>query len=214
MNNRDYKQFAEGEYYHLYNRGNGKMDIFRDVEDYDFLLARLAEYIQPTMVPIAKSRRRSFSKDAFSLVAYCLMPNHFHFLVRQNTDESLATLMLNLWTGYSKYFNKKYHRVGSIFQDQYKAVHVDNDSYLKWLSVYIHLNPVTAQLVARPEQYQHSSYGEYLGDNNGAHCMRLCEPAIVLDQFQSASAYSQFLSESVNAIKERKGLSQLLIDTI
>lgn len=214
MNNRDYKQFAAGEHYHLYNRGNGKMDIFRDADDYRFLLSRLEEYLLPPdrpMVPIGRvrdQRRKSFPPGSFTLVAYCLMPNHFHFLIRQNSEASLGTLMLNLWSGYSKYFNKRYSRVGSLFQDQFKAIHVHEDTYLKWLSAYIHQNPTVARLVQRPEDYPFSSYRKYLGDSDA-----LCDADIVLSQFRDAGDYRSFVSESRQAIQERKDVQRLLIDT-
>ncbi len=183
------------------------MDIFRTRADYLFLISRLKEYLQPgTMGTIASSRRKTFPTGSFSLLSYCLMPNHYHFLIRQNQDISLATLMLNLWTGYSKYFNKKYGHVGSIFQDQFKAVHVDNDSYLKWLSAYIHQNPTVAGMVQKPSEYPHSSYNEYLSTQN------LCETQIILEQFIDQLEYETFVSESLNTIKENKEINSLLID--
>jgi putative transposase len=223
MNNRDYKEFSVGECYHLYNRGNGKMDIFRDEADYRFLTSRLREYLHqpvteasaPTMVPIvgggqAKPRRKSFPQGSFSLMCYCLMPNHFHFLIRQNADASLGTLMLNLWTGYSKYFNKKYQRVGSLFQDQFKAVRVDNDTYLKWLSAYIHQNPTVAGLVQGPEGYRFSSYNEYVGGQERG--VTLCDTGIVLEQFESIDTYRAFVNEGLEDMEARKGIKHLLID--
>jgi REP element-mobilizing transposase RayT len=219
MNNRDYKQFAAGEYYHLYNRGNGKMDIFKDPEDYAFLRKRLTEYLQPgphTMGTIAVGRkdpvqrRKAFPVGAFSLIAFCLMPNHFHLLMRQNADVPLSTLMLNLWTGYSKYFNKKYDRVGTLFQDQFKAVRIDDDVYLTWLSAYIHQNPTVARLTERPEDYPHSSYREYMGLVQNA----LCDPGIVLDQFTDLAAYEEFVRDGLEDMRTRKEMRAFSIDDI
>lgn len=218
MNNRDYKQFAPGEIYHVYNRGNGKMDIFRDPQDYRFVHSRVHEYLRPSsshagdaMVPIAlrKERRKSFPQGAFSLVAYCYMPNHFHFLIRQNGETSITALMLNLWTGYSKYFNKKYDRVGSLFQDQFKAIHVDEDRYLKYLSAYIHQNPTVARMVAKPEDYEYSSCRDYLSGEKG-----ICEPEIVLEQFENSGAYRDFLNDSFTEIRDRKDLQAYLADFV
>lgn len=217
MKTRDYKQFAPGEYYHLYNRGNGKMDIFREPADYHFLLSRLEEYLYPNRksrrAPSAGSaeryQRKTFTDGAFSVVCYCLMPNHFHFLMRQNGDEPLSALMLNLWSGYSKYFNKKYNRVGSLFQDQFKAVAVDSDEYLKWLSAYIHQNPRVARLVRDAGEYPYSSYQEYLGRAGG----ELCDKEVVLGGFRNAGEYEKFVSDSLEPIYNRKELdSRLFID--
>lgn len=209
MNHRDYKEFAAGECYHLFNRGTGKMDIFRDSEDYRFLLQRLGEYLNKnTMVPIV--RRKTFDRDSFSLLSYCLMPNHFHFLMRQNNEESLSALMLNLWSGYSKYFNRKYERVGALFQDQFKAVHIGDDAYLRWLSAYIHLNPVTARITRDARDYQYSSYNEYLDPREGS----LSDPQIVLEQFPNVSAYRRFVQDSAAIIRERHDFRSLLIDYV
>ena len=105
------------------------------------------------------------------------MPNHFHILIRQNTDLSLTKIISKICTSYSKYFNKKYDRVGALFQDQFKSEHVAKNEYLLWLSAYIHLNPI--KLIDKDWKekgirnrkkaldylayYQYSSYLDYIG---------------------------------------------------
>ena len=214
MQNRDYKIFAQDEYYHIYNRGTGKMDLFKDEEDYTFFLSRLREYIFPEerrRAPSARSLRyvrKEFSPGAFTLVCYCLMPNHYHFVLRQNGEESISTLMLNFGSGYSKYFNRKYDRVGSVFQDQFKAVRIDSNEYLLWLSAYVHQNPTVGKLVKSPEQYRFSSYIDYIGKRGGT----LCDKQVILDQFKDPHKYVSFVADSLEAIKARKDLESLLID--
>ena len=213
MKNRDYKAFAPGEYYHIFNRGNGKMNIFEDTADYYFFLSRLEEYLFPTRrrassATLARYERKSFPEGAFSLVCYALMPNHFHFLLRQNDETSLSEFMRSVSTGYSKYFNKKYTRVGSLFQDQFKAVPVRSNDQLLWLSAYIHQNPKVARLVESLDDYEYSSYKEYM-----AHLSNpLCEKGIMLEQFSNIKAYREFVEESFDAIKQRKDLEPLLLD--
>ena len=117
--------------------------------------------------------------------------------------------MLRVCTSYSKYFNKKYKNVGHIFQDQFKQVWVDDNSYLVWLSSYIHQNPKLAGLVKTPTDYKWSSYSDFVGPNR-----RLinCDMAIIREQFNDPRDYQNFVESSFNIIKEKKDLEHLLID--
>lgn len=217
---RDYKQFAAGEYYHIFNRGNGKMDIFREPDDYTFFLFRLKEYLYPewkrrrapsatAIMETERYERSEFPSESFSLTAYCLMPNHFHLLIGQNTDTSISSLMLRLSGSYVKFFNKKYERIGSLFQDQFKAVHVESNPQLLHLSAYIHLNPVTAALTKSINAYPYSSYPEYIGARDGT----LCRKEIILDQFKDPRDYVTFVADSVETVKRNKDLKDLLLDS-
>jgi putative transposase len=158
MNHRDYKQFALEGIYHVYNRGTGKMKIFRDEEDYLFFIHRLNQNLGLT--PIATKNRaytlKPLPKGAFSVFSYCFMPNHFHILLQQNTDLSIAVLIGKVCTSYSKYFNKKYGRVGTLFQDQFKAVRVSSNRQLQTVAAYIYENPVRAKIVQNPADYPYS----------------------------------------------------------
>ena len=202
MARRDYKEFAVNEIHHAFNRGNDKMDIFRDDEDYHFFLYRLEEALYPS----GESRgvkgrhmRRALPANSFSLIAFCLMPNHFHLLILQKTDLSISALMLKVLTGYSKYFNKKYNRVGSLFQDQYKTTYVQDNTQLLHTSAYIHNNPLTDGLTISPETYPYSSFCEYLGGE-----ARISQPTTVLEQFPNAEAYRDFVAESFEVTKRNK----------
>lgn len=206
MKTRDYKSFSQGECYHLYNRGTGKIRIFETPEDYDFFLARLGEYLRPDerrRAPSASSagryERKAFAPGAFSVVCFCLMPNHYHLVVRQNTDVSISDLMLRLITGYSKYFNKKHERVGSLFQDQFKAVRVESNEQLLWLSAYVHHNAKLAGLVQESEEYLHSSYAQYVRAEPG-----LCDTGLVVEQFSDCTRYREFVEEAFESLKENK----------
>lgn len=106
--------------------------------------------------------------------------------------------MLGLTTGYSKYFNKKYERVGSLFQDQFKAVHVGSNEQLLWLSAYIHQNPKVAGLSRRLEDYEYSSYREYIDSNQ----RQLCDTNIVLGQLQKEMNYQQYIIDNADKFAE------------
>lgn len=144
--------FSAEEYYHIYNRGTDKRTIFLENHDYQRFSALLYACNGIAPVDIAKHFRqgRSFA-DLFEIdrgetlvdiVAYCLMPNHFHLLVREKEEGGIAKFMGKLSTGYSMYFNKKNDRSGALFEGRFKAKHIDMDEYLKYLFAYIHLNPV------------------------------------------------------------------------
>lgn len=141
--------FAPGEYYHIYNRGNSKQKIFLDRKDYDrFLklvfLCNSQEDIN--FRDLLKSNDDVFSFDRGDALvdvgAFCLMPNHFHLLIKEKSDGNISLFMQKLATAYVMYFNKKYNRTGSLFEGKFKSEHIDSDQYLKYIFSYIYLNPV------------------------------------------------------------------------
>jgi len=141
--------FAEGEYYHIYNRGNSKQKIFLDRKDFNHFLE---------LVFVCNSERNINFRDLFQnsdtvfdfdrgetlvdIGAYCLMPNHFHILIKERKSGNISLFMQKLATAYAMYFNKRYNRSGSLFEGKFKSQHVNSDRYLKYIFSYIHLNPV------------------------------------------------------------------------
>jgi len=137
------QNFAEGEYYHLYNRGIEKRTIFLDKHDYDhfMLLLYLCNSSRSiTLRDIGKTFDRG--ETITDIGAYCLMPNHFHILIREKIEGGTSLYMKKLLTGYAMYFNKKYKRTGHLFENTFKSSYAGSDNYLKYLYAYIHLNPV------------------------------------------------------------------------
>lgn len=187
MRNRDYKFFRADCYYHIYNRGNNKEPIFLDDQDYISFLKRCKMVLGlmpiPDMGKRGALRIRPLSPNDFAILAYCLMPNHFHLLIKQNTEVSIGMLINKVCTSYASYFNKKYSHIGNVFQDTFKAKIVENDSYLKYLSAYIHNNP------PNPQNYVYSSYPEYRGVRNG----NLCRTEKILGLFDSRKEYINFV---------------------
>ena len=139
MNKPIQKISYKGGYFHIYNRGNRKQNIFIEKEDYLNYLKKIREY-----------------KDKYniSIVCYCLMPNHFHLLLRQDSDAPLYRFMHAMHTSYSIYFNKKYNKVGRMFQSRFKQKEIDKDEYLSRITSYIHFNPVKDDLVKELNDYQ------------------------------------------------------------
>jgi putative transposase len=169
------KTYVENGYYHLYNRGVEKRVIFQDEQDQGVFLGYLKEYLSPKDekslrkaigdpdIPskqkdgLIKSLRMNNFFDEMKLLAYCLMPNHFHLLVKQRASFLIDRFMQSLTTRYTMYFNRKYKRVGGLFQGVYKAVLVDSNEQLLHLSRYIHKQALDLN------QRQPSSYEDYLG---------------------------------------------------
>ncbi|MFA5827150.1 MAG: transposase [Candidatus Paceibacterota bacterium] len=168
--------FAIDEYYHLYNRGTEKRKIFLDKEDYMHFLFLM--YICNTKRSIELRKIGEFFDREETIVdigAYCLMPNHFHILVREKIENGISKYMHKLLTSYSMYFNKKYERIGKLYEGVFKSNYVDNDNYLKYLYSYIHLNPAKLvdknwkengvrnvnDLLKYVFEYQYSSLKEY-----------------------------------------------------
>ncbi len=161
MNSRDYKEFRTGCCYHVFNRGVNRQDIFLDDQDYLNFLKRLKIVLAIVEVPKRRLRKalclKPLPKFSYQILSYCLMPNHFHILIKQTSVVQVGKLIKNISNSYVKYFNRKYERVGNLFQDTFKAKLVDSDSYLMYLSAYIHNNP------PRPLLYPYSSFKDYVG---------------------------------------------------
>lgn len=182
MQFRDYKRFFDNGVYHIYNRGHNKMVVFRDNQDYKFFLQRLSEIL--SLQPSNSRWLKPLPKGSFTILAYCLMPNHFHFMIRQETKKPISKLIAKLLTSYSIYFNKKYDQVGAVFQSKYKSKEVDNDEYLVPLSAYIHRNPV--KFITWP----FSSLSSYLGSRREV----FVDPTLVLNIFnKNSDQYRNYL---------------------
>ncbi|BDA68384.1 hypothetical protein CAL7716_025500 [Calothrix sp. PCC 7716] len=139
-------QFKSGNYYHIYNRGNNRQKIFFQNQNYSYFQRLIKKHLIDNQVEI---------------IAYCLMPNHYHLLIHLNND-NLSELMQAFALSYTKAINNRFNRVGSLFQGPFQSIHVDTDEYLLHLSRYIHLNPVGANLVKKPQDWIYSSYLDYI----------------------------------------------------
>ncbi len=186
---------VNGGYYHIYNRGNEKRNIYTQTRDFKRFLKTVYYYKflgpKPSLSRFAKSDFDSFKpapdKKLVDIICYCLMPNHFHFLLRQLKDNGISIFMSQLANSYTKYFNTKYRRVGSLLQGTFKAVLIESEEQLVHVSRYIHLNPVVSGLIKNLNTYPWSSYPEYLGQEV------LCSPQIILDLFPSNEKYQAFV---------------------
>ena len=215
------KEFFSDSLYHMYNRGVEKRMIFCDAQDYAVFLSYLKTYLIPKderklqdilsdrTVPWKEKdkvlkllRLNNFFGD-LQLVSYCLMPNHFHVLVKQKEATTIDRFMNSLCTRYAMYFNKKYKRVGVLFQDHYKAVRVLTDEQFLHLSRYIHRNPFALTLQGAPLQsYEYSSYPDFLGIRQSSWVMS----SLILDYFHGKRG----TTESYQAFVEGSGVDGLV----
>ncbi len=149
---KDKISWQPGYYYHLYNRGAHKLNIFREEDNYLYVLKLIKKYLRELNL---------------SLIVYCLLPNHYHFLVEQLGDHPAGLLPQRVFNSYSKAYNKRYDHSGTLFEGRYKAKHVNSDRYLRHLCRYIHANPVKDGLVERLEEWPWSNYLEWVGRRQG-----------------------------------------------
>ena len=213
-------EFANGEFYHIYNRGTDKRIIFEDTPDIQRFFEAMSDFNAEQ--PIGSMYEYSFVKHQLGsstsklmerkpivrFIAYCLNPNHFHFLLEQLADDGIPKFMHRLSTGYTKYFNKKHRRTGALFSGRYKAIHVDTDEYLLRLSAYVNLNDHVHHLPDNSVKSL-SSWNEY---KNATAQYRLCDPEVILGQFKSRSEYLQFATEALKDIQTNKERQKELED--
>lgn len=180
-----------GNAYHIYNRGVNYGDIFFTRANRIFFLRRLREYCPA---------------ERGAIVAYCLMPNHYHLIVTVLCDDFGLVVMQPLTVSYTKAINRQEARVGPIFQGPFKARAVASDGDLVHLSRYVHLNPVTAGFAAHAEDWEFSSYQDYIGVRPGT----LPQSQAVMCHFASPAAYADYVDGQADP---RAGLlKSLLID--
>lgn len=208
--------FVSNEYYHLYNRGNSKRNIFHNHLDYNRFLKVLylansdKNFLVNRIKDIYSTERGA---KLVSIGAYCLMPNHFHILIKQPDKGDVSKFMHKLLTAYSMYYNTKYKRTGGLFEGKFKSEHLDNDRYLKYIFSYIHLNPVKliepqwkesgiknkARALIFLDKYAHSSYQDFLEKDR--------EEGVILDRREFPDYFPskmQFQKEILDWINFKK----------
>ena len=208
------KIYVENGFYHIYNRGVEKRNIFNDAQDYSVFLGYLKEYLEPKKTKelndklskkdlgwaekekaVRLLKLNNFSSD-LDLLAYALMPNHFHFEVKQQGEQTIDKFCNSLITRYVMYFNRKYKRVGHLFQDVYKAVCIGTEGQLLHLSRYIHNNPRQFQ-DGTDHQIQYTSLPEYLGLRRTAWI----KSSYILEYFSNTNpngSYKTFVDEKAD----------------
>ncbi|HEY4692239.1 MAG TPA: transposase [Bellilinea sp.] len=173
--------YLPGCYYHFYNRGHDRSPIFRENENYLFVIRQVKKYSASLQLTI---------------IAYCLMPNHYHFLVRQDGEFPAGLLPQRVFNSYSKAYNQWYNHHGTLFEAPYQVKLVQQDAHLLHLCRYIHYNPLKDGLVANLSEWPYSNYLEWIGDRNWA----LIDSEFILDNFDSSKKYQAFVLEGLELI--------------
>src|SRR3989344_949581 len=208
------RNFSEDSYYHVFNRGVEKRDIFLDDEDYTTLQSSLFKYLQPIEKIVEKypdPPTRLYGKnlsEEVELVAYCLMPNHFHLLLKQRTRDGISKLLKQLTNAYTLYFNQKNNRVGSLMQGPFRAAPVIEDPLFIHLVRYIHLNPVASGLTKDLNAHRWSSYHHYLGNEADLPV----EKEKILSYFPSVGAFKGFHEDQQDYTKNLGKINHVAID--
>lgn len=169
-------QFVQGGYYHLYNRGAGRQSIFRVDEDYTQALYLLKEVSTLCQIKV---------------IAYCLLPNHYHWLVRQDGSAPVSLLPKRVFGSYTRVFNRRHERSGTLFEDRFEARPVNGDEYLRHLCCYIHANPVRHGIAAGPDLWPYSNYLEWIDARIGT----LLDRAVIQAFFGDGRHYRQRMSD-------------------
>ncbi|MGZ6004630.1 MAG: transposase [Candidatus Saccharimonadales bacterium] len=179
------KQYAAHSYYHVYTRGVAKQAVFLDEKDYVYFISLFKRYLSSEPQYSPARIKYPWYTPRLNLISFCLMPNHVHLLVFQQDEKALSDFMRSLMTSYSMYFNKKYKRVGHVFQSRYKASLIDHQNYMEHITRYIHLNPYDW------EHYPYSSLQYFIEDEK----VDWLKPTEVLELFPSKQQYLEFVRD-------------------
>jgi putative transposase len=232
-------EFANGEYYHIFNRGVDKREIFSCQKDYTRFLEGMREFnreesigslfhlnlrrlkLKPPGGSSLSHRVASAGRPLVSIICYCLNPNHYHFILRQEVEYGISKFMHKLAMGYVHYFNKKSDRSGALFQGKFKAVHIASNEKLLLLSVYVNTNHFihgcsnqdpTSSSNSRSDLesnfWPYASLPDYLGKRSGT----LCDKVPILGQFKNIPEYAKFIEDNAMYLKEKKELKKYIIE--
>lgn len=215
--------FATDQIYHVFNRGVERRPVFtlkrdckRAITALDFYRFKEPPLRLAKALILEKEAREKFftnlkkcSKLA-EIVSYCLMPNHFHLLLKQKLENGVPKFLSDFSNSYTRYFNTKHKRIGPLFQGTFKAVQIETDEQLIHVSRYIHLNPV-ASLVIKEEEldtFPWSSFPEYLN----LKIEEVCNQKIILDFFSSRGNYRKFVHDQIDYAKKLEKIKHLTLD--
>jgi putative transposase len=214
-------KFATGEYYHIYNRGTEKRDIFLSQDDLERFFLCMSEFNSADLTGSIHERRLTKNKfgslapkrsPLVEFIAYCLNPNHYHFVIKQIAEDGISKFMHRLGTGYTNYFNEKYGRSGGLFQGPYKAKHITTNEYLLHVVTYTNLNFTVHQFGSLAPKLYKSSWDEYVGKEK----TQFCSKDSILGQFSNVEKFKTYSEDALKNIlarrEQEKALEDLLLE--
>jgi putative transposase len=208
------------EIYHIYNRGLDKRPTFTDFNEnlrayqaikfyrFESPPVRLSYFVRYGTKKIEELTESSWGNQLVSIIAYCLMPNHFHFILRQEVDGGISKFISNFENSYTRYFNTKSKRVGGLFLDDFQNVLVDSEEQLLHLTRYVHLNPYSSSIIKTLDEllkYEWSSLKEYIGGGEEP----ICNKEMVMSYFKNKESYKTFVFDRADYQRELKRIEHL-----
>jgi len=217
-------ELISGQIYHIFNRSIADFTIFNNQDEFSRIVQLIQYYQTANELKFSKFMEleavgkfgfdnflQKFSKDEKQLVqiiAYCIMPTHFHLILKQITENGISLYLRDFQNSYSHYFNTKHKRKGPLWESKFKNVLVKNDEYLFHLTRYLHLNPVTAFLVDRPEDWPFSSYKEYMSEGNQNEGICRWDGILDIKPLQ----YRTFVNDQIAYQRELGRIKKLLLE--
>ncbi|MEI8348524.1 MAG: transposase [Candidatus Omnitrophota bacterium] len=206
--------------YHVFTRSIAEFRIFNNENEFLRMLEAIRYYQREKpeikfskFIHLEEGSQRN-KKESFSgkeklieIIAYCLMPTHVHLILRQLKENGISVFMGNILNSYSKYFNTKHKRKGPLWETRFKSVLVESDEYLIHLTRYIHLNPTTAMLIDRPENWKFSSYQEYLSQANEDKMCRYDDLLNIIPH-----SYKEFVEDRIAYQQELEKIRNFLLE--
>ncbi|MCX6810395.1 MAG: transposase [Candidatus Berkelbacteria bacterium] len=212
---------VRGEYYHIFSRSIAKFVVFNNSKEYSRMLNVLRlyqfsdfDYKYSKFIELDISLQNSIwsalinkNKRLVEIMAYCIMPTHFHLILKQIADDGISRYLSKVLNSYTRYFNLRHKRIGPLWSGRFKNVLISDDEQLLHLTRYIHLNPVSAKLTDKPEDWKFSSCNEYFNvpDANG-----ICIYNKIIDM--DSSRYKNFVLDNIDYQKELSKIKRLLME--
>ncbi|MEA3560953.1 MAG: transposase [Candidatus Omnitrophota bacterium] len=208
-----------GEIYHIFSKSIADFEIFKNISECERMKNLFKYYNLEAQLRFAMFKKLSNEKDSFQkhlakkeklieIIAYCLMPTHLHLVLKQSKEKGISIFMSNILNSYTRYFNIKIKRKGPLWEGRFRRVLVRTDEQLLHLTRYVHLNPVTAYLVNKPQDWQFSSYKEYLGEVEDGE--RICNYSGILDV--TPQGYKEFVNSHIDYQRELARIKDLLLE--
>jgi putative transposase len=209
---------VNGHFYHIISRSIAKFEVFKSQKDC-FRLMRIVDLFQYKEFIYKYSNFLSLKRDhqkeiiqlvknnspkLIDIIAYCVMPTHIHLILKQNIDQGLSKYLARVLNGYSRYFNLRHHRKGPLWEDHFKSILIRTDEQLLHLTRYLHLNPVSVGLVKNPQDWQFSSYKEYIGEVFDGICN--WQGVLEIDK----KKYQKFVNSRISRQKELAKIKHLI----
>jgi putative transposase len=188
-------QWQQGQYYHLYNRGAGRQSIFLDDENYTYLLGLL---------------KKVAAECEITVIAHCLLPNHYHWLIRQDGETPGNELPKRVFGSYTQAFNRRNRRSGTLFEGRFKPKLVSEDTYRLHLCRYIHANPVRHGIAFAPELWPYSNYQEWIGVRPGT----LVDRAFIAERFPHEGQYQASVNDYIRGNTQIPEAIRRYLDTL